>query len=482
MSRAVVLAAALAATLVATPRSSPAQTPGLAGSWSGALDVGGQSVPLVFHFQEAEGGGWTGRLDSPAQGAMGIPIPSVTFAEGRLALDMPAMGARYEASLEEGSRLVGEWRQGGGTFPLVLTRGEAAAAAPARPQDPVPPFPYRVEEVRYTNPEAGIELAGTFNVPEGTGPFPAVALITGSGPQDRDESLMGHRPFLVLADHLTRRGIAVLRSDDRGVGESGGVFATATSRDFAGDAAAALAWLRGRPEVDGGAVGLVGHSEGGLIAPMVSVERGGVDFAVLLAGPGLPGEEILYLQGAAVARAMGVPESAVERTLTIQRRLFTVVRNTEEEGRRVAALTGELRAILEETPPAERPALGIPPGQEEAWIEQQVRSLSGPWFRFFLVHDPASDLRRVQVPVLALLGGKDLQVPPRENADAIQEALQASGNPDATVEILPGLNHLFQTANTGAPAEYASIEETFAPAALERVSRWILERTGRPGA
>jgi uncharacterized protein len=213
----------------------------------------------------------------------------------------------------------------------------------------------------------------------------------------------------------------------------------------------------------------------------VAVERGGVDFVVLLAGPGLPGEEILYLQGAAVSRAMGAPEPAVERTLELQRRLFGVVRSVEDQTQRTASLREELQSILDETPAAERPGLGIPPGQEENWIQGQVMSLSTPWFRYFLLHDPADDLRNLQIPVLALLGGKDLQVPPGENAAAIRAALESGGNPDPTVEVLDGLNHLFQQAETGSPMEYGQIEETFAPAALERVSDWILERAGRTG-
>lgn len=479
-TRPVLLASLLMSLLPALPFDALAQTSPVAGTWSGSLQVGGQSVPLVFHLQEGADGALTATMDSPAQGARGIPVQSVTFEGARLVLELPPMAARYEGTLEAPDRIAGQWSQGGASFPLELTKGEAPAA-PTRPQDPVPPLPYRVEEVRYPNAAAGIELAGTFTVPEGTGPFPAVALITGSGPQNRDEELLGHRPFLVLSDHLTRRGIAVLRSDDRGVGESGGDFATATSRDFAGDAAAAVAWLRARPEVDGRAVGLVGHSEGGLIAPMVSVEMGGVDFVVLLAGPGLTGEEILYLQGAAIARAMGVPESAVERTLALQQRLFQVVRQVEDDAARPGRLRQELQAILDETPAAERPTLGVPAGQEDAWIQQQVQALSGPWFRFFLLHDPADDLRRLQVPVLAVIGEKDLQVPAPENAAAIRAALTEGGNPDPTVEVLPGLNHLFQTAGTGAPAEYGQIQETFAPQALERVSTWILERTGRSG-
>lgn len=452
----------------------------MVGDWGGSLQVGSQSLPLVFHIGVGADGTLTGTMDSPAQGATGIPVASTTLDGDRLVLELPALGARYEGTLAEPDRIEGEWSQSGLAIPLELRR-DAVPAPLSRPQDPVPPFPYRVEEVRYPNPGAGIELAGTFSIPEGAGPFPAVALITGSGPQDRDESLMGHRPFLVLADHLSRQGIAVLRSDDRGVGDSGGDFSAATARDFAGDVAAAVAWLRDRPEVDGSAVGLVGHSEGGIIAPMVAVETETVDFVVLLAGPGLPGEEILYLQGAAIARAMGAPDATLDRTMALQRRLFSVVRATEDPSERGPRLRQELQAILDETPAAERPALGIPPGQEETWIRQQVQALSTPWFRSFLLHDPAEDLRNLRTPILALLGGKDLQVPADENAAVIRAALEEGGNPDATVEVLEGLNHLFQRAGTGAPAEYAQIEETIAPSALERVSSWILARTGRTG-
>lgn len=452
----------------------------MVGDWGGSLQVGGQSLPLVFHIGVGEDGGLTSTLDSPAQGAMGIPVASTTLEGDRLVMELPALGARFEGTLAEPDRIEGEWSQSGLAIPLELRR-DTVPAPPSRPQDPVPPLPYRVEEVRYPNPGAGIELAGTFTIPEGEGPFPAVALITGSGPQDRDESLMGHRPFLVLADHLTRQGIAVLRSDDRGVGGSQGDFSAATSRDFAGDVAAAVTWLRDRPEVDADAVGLVGHSEGGLIAPMVAVERQSVDFVVLLAGPGLPGEKILYMQGAAIARAMGAPDATVDRTTALQRRLFAVVRATEDPSRRGPRLREELQAILDETPAAERPGLGIPPGQEETWIQQQAQALSTPWFRSFLLHDPAEDLRNLRIPILALLGAKDLQVPAEENAAAIRAALEAGRNPDATVEVLEGLNHLFQRASSGVPAEYAQIEETMAPSALERVSSWILARTGRTG-
>lgn len=472
----------------AVPIAAPAPD-AVEGTWLGTLTLPGAELRVVVHLEAGEDGALSATMDSPDQGARGIPVREATFRDGRLTLDIAAVGASYEGVLDGRGRLVGEFSQGGADLPLTLERVEAVEGPP-RPQEPTPPFPYRSEDVRYPVPEAGIELAGTLTLPQGDGPFPAVALVTGSGAQNRDSEVFGHKLFLVLADHLTRRGIAVLRSDDRGVGESEGVFAEATSRDFADDAAAAAAYLRARPEIDPAAIGLVGMSEGGLIAPMVAAEMAPADaeaadsdrlaFIVLLAAPGLPGEEILYLQGALISRAMGADEEAIESSRRTQERLFRVIREEEDPEARAERLEAVLREIVDETPEAERAARGIPPGAEEQWIESQVRAVRGPWFRYFLLHDPRPVLRRVTVPVLAIGGELDLQVPPAENLPVIEEALREAGNPDVTIVELPGLNHLFQPATTGAPAEYARIERTFSPEAMELVADWILERFPTP--
>lgn len=458
------------------PSLAPADPSGVVGTWQGDLQVpGGLSLAIVFHIEADAEGGLTATADSPDQGAIGIPVAGVTFEGGHLSLQMPTVGASFRGTLAGPDRVEGTFLQGGAEMPLVLDRVDEVRRR-ARPQDPEPPFPYQVEDVRYPNPEADIHLAGTLTVPDGDGPFPAVALITGSGAQNRDLELMGHRPFLVLADHLTRRGIAVLRSDDRGVGDSEGDFGRATSRDFAGDAAAAVAYLRERPEVDRASVGLVGLSEGGLIAPMVATEWGGVAFIVLLAGPGLTGEEILYLQSDLIGRAMGMPEDHLTWNRGLQEELFRVIREVEDEDARKAGLEEVLRERLSELDPEERVALGVPEGGEEGWVTGQLDMMGGPWFRFFLTHDPAPVLQRVEVPVLALNGELDLQVPSAPNLATIEAALLEGNNPDVTVQELPGLNHLFQTATTGAPAEYARIEETMAPAVMDRVVEWILSR------
>ena len=459
----------------------------IVGTWQGELTVaGGMSLAMVFHIKLEEEGNLAASADSPDQGVQGIAVESVSFEEGRAELHLPSIGARFEGTLEDPESLKGTWFQGGAELPLEMARVDEVVR-PARPQEPEPPFPYAAEDVRYPNPQADIDLAGTLTIPEGSGPFPAVALISGSGAQNRDMELFGHRPFKVLADHLTRQGIAVLRSDDRGVGDSEGVFADATTGDFADDAAAAVTYLRSRPEVDSRAVGLVGLSEGGLIAPMVAVDSPEVAFIVLLAGPGLPGEEILYLQGELISRAMGAADDQIQQSRRLQERLFHVVTEESDDDVRRERLEAVLREALSEMSEEERAALGSTEEAEEGWIRSQLSSLSGPWFRYFLLHDPRPVLREVEVPVLALNGELDLQVPPAENLAAIEAALREGGNEAFVVHELPRLNHLFQTAETGAPTEYARIEETMSPKAMDLVAEWILEQamrleTGTEGA
>ena len=347
----------------------------------------------------------------------------------------------------------------------MLERTDEAPAPPKRPQEPEPPFPYEAEDVTFPNEADDVKLAGTLTLPDTADVYPAVVLITGSSPQDRDEALAGHRPFLVLADHLTRQGIAVLRYDDRGVAASTGDFAQATTEDFARDAEAAVAYLKTRPEIDADRIGLLGHSEGGLVAPMVATRSGGVAFLVLLASPGVTGEEILYEQGDLIGKAEGASASQVEANRTQRERLFAAIKQDTDS----AQVASDVRRILKES--------GLP---AEA-VEAQAEWAASPWFRYFLTYDPAPALEKVEVPVLALFGEKDLQVPAEANRAAVEAALEAGGNEAYAVEVLPSLNHLFQTSETGAPSEYAQIEETMAPVVLETIAAWIRQHVGAAG-
>lgn len=409
----------------------------------------------------------TGTFDSVDQGASGLRIDTVTLTGSAVRLDLKTPVARYEGTLSsDGATIEGAWVQGGASFPLTLRRG--VPAAPKRPQLPKPPFPYAAEAVSYQNTAAAITLAGTLTLPRATTPAPAVILITGSGAEDRDETVFGHKPFLVLADHLTRNGIAVLRVDDRGVGGSSGKTSDATSDDFAGDVLAGIDYLKTRKEIDPKRIGLVGHSEGGLIAPIAANRSSDVAFIVLMAGPGLPGDEILYLQGAAIAKAAGAPDAAIAANRAGQERIFTIVKEEKDP----AIMTARLRQV------ADSIVAGMPAEQREGTrrlIESQMAALATPWFHYFLSYDPRPALAKVKCPVLALNGERDLQVPYQPNLEAIAAALRAGRNSDATTMPLPGLNHLFQTAVTGSPAEYATIEETMAPAALDAITSWILK-------
>lgn len=456
------------------------------GQWAGALEVPGEGVTLRlrFHISEADGGGLEAVMMSVDQGNARVPFETVE-ADGReLAMAIPALSLSFKGALsDDGDAIEGAFSQAGQALPLVLERSTEPEAEEAarRPQDPEEPFPYHAEDVSYPNPGEGHSLAGTFTRPPGDGPFPAVLLISGSGPQDRDEALLGHRPFLVLSDHLTRSGLAVLRFDDRGVGESGGDFASATSADFASDVLAGVAYLKTRADVDASKIGLAGHSEGGLVAPMAAVRSSDVAFIVLMAGPGVAGERILYAQGALIGRAGGASEETIAKNMERQRAIFDVLRSepdTAAAARRIEAL---VLAGLEEATEQERDQAGI---DENTSLEEvaaaQTAQVNSPWFRYFLFHDPATVLEQVAVPVLAVNGEKDLQVPYEENLREIEAALKRGGNTRYEVHALPDHNHLFQRAETGAPSEYQQIEETWSVQSMELIAQWIL-KAGRGG-
>ncbi len=552
-------------------------TQSLSGNWRGMLETTGTGLTVIFHIKAKAGGGLTATMDSPDQGAMGIPVSSIMLEKGKVLLDVPGIGGRYEGTVQNAAAIRGHWMQNGMTFTLNLKRTEGRRVAPpgsrdataleararrlvadlaagsnaaivsqfdarmqtalpaaklARvweqlrskagalkkigatrqvqagmyrmvlvsctfaltrldvkvvydgtgkvaglffvkphskatpsPQEPKPPYPYRSEDVTFPNKKADITLAGTLTTPRTGGSFPAVLLISGSGPQDRNETIFGHKPFLVLADYLTRRGIAVLRVDDRGTGLSTGDFATATDDNFVGDALAGLAFLKTRHDINPKEIGLIGHSEGGNIAPRVAVRSKDVAFIVLLEGPGLPGDRIILSQLALILKAHGVPPEKIEAQVTSEKQILAVIKNQPDNAK--AAV--ELRRILSKADPRLKGAA----------LKTQLRGLLSPWYRNFIAYDPRPTLSKVKCSVLAIGGSKDLQVPAKQNLAAIASALKAGGNKDFTVKELPGLNHLLQPAETGAPSGYGTIKTTISPKALKVVGDWILEETKR---
>ena len=385
----------------------------------------------------------------------------MTFDGDKLTLALPKINGSYEGRLD-GDRLVGTFKQNGVTLPLELEKTANPPVITARPQEPKRPLPYDELQVSVASSAAGVTLACTLTEPRGKGPFGAVVLVTGSGPQNRDEALMGHRPFLVLSDAITRKGVAVLRCDDRGVAKSTGMFAKATTFDFADDTLAEVKALQSRPEIDHAHVGLAGHSEGATVATIAAARSKDVAFVVLLAAPAFPGDQVSNLQRAWFERAAGEDAQAIAATKAKWDVAYTIIKAEPDD----AVATKKLRVLYDALSAADRAQLGGPAG-----FDALTKELLSPWWRTWLVLDPRTFLAKVKVPVLALDGERDMQVEPRANLPEIKKAL--AHDHDATVREMPGLNHLFQTAKTGSPTEYGEIDETMSPAVLALVSDWI---------
>jgi pimeloyl-ACP methyl ester carboxylesterase len=432
------------------------------GLWQGAVETHGMRLRFQLHISHDTEGSLIAALDSLDQGVTGLPANHVTLKDPIFHFEIPSVAGVYEGTLNPAKNAItGKWSQtSADNLPLDFNRSDQTLEL-RRPQTPARPFPYVEEEVTFSGGTAGNVLAGTLTLPKGEGPFPAVLLIAGSGPQDRDESLATHRPFLLIADALTRKGIAVLRYDKRGVGKSTGNPDTATTMDLAADAQSALAFLKSRKEIDGSRIGLIGHSEGAIIAPYMAGHSKEVKWLVLLAAPATTGEKTLLNQSELIGRAGGLSDEQLEASLGFDQAAYALVRKEKDPN----ALAEKLVALVKET--------GLDAALPPAALETQLRMLASPWFRFFLDYDPFPNLKAVNCPVLALYGQKDLQVAPKANLPLVQKALHDSMNTQAETRELPELNHLFQHAYTGTPAEYAAIEETFSPEALLLIVDWV---------
>ena len=436
----------------------------ITGQWNGILKVPGAQLRLVFNIEKTANG-ISATMDSPDQGAKGIPVSNSSFENSVLKMAISQAQIEYEGTLGKDNIIVGNFKQAGQNFPLNLSKEKTEKEIPIRPQEPKKPYSYHSEDIIFENKKAGITLAGTLTLPKQDGIFPAVILISGSGPQNRDEELMGHKPFLVLSDYLTKNGIAVLRYDDRGVAASKGNFKTATSVDFATDVEAGIAYLKTRKEINKSKIGLIGHSEGGIIAPMVATQSKDVAFIVLLAGTGIQGDQLLLLQQQLIGKASGMSDEALQKIKSNNTKIFDIANKSTS----IEQLQTDLTNYIKQNPSTEKPA-GM---TEEEFVKLQVQQIATPWMHCFIKYNPAPTLEKVKCPVLALNGEKDLQVPPKENLGAIKAALLKGGNKNVTAIELPNLNHLFQECKTGSPQEYATIEQTFSPTALTEITKWI---------
>ncbi|MDT8302533.1 MAG: alpha/beta fold hydrolase [Sedimentisphaerales bacterium] len=442
-----------------------ANTYDILGSWMGTLRIGDMELRIAYTIEEDQDGSLSASLHSLDEVVYDIPVNEIQYQDNQITLVCEVAQSTYEGRLVSGRNSFyfdGQWKQAGMSFDLDLSPVEEIPR-PIHPQDPQPPFPYEEEEVVFKNIPAGIKLAGTLTIPEGPGPFPVIITISGSGSQDRNSNFFEHKPFWVIADYLARLGIAVLRYDDRGVGGSTNSETEATTADLAGDVIAAVSFLMDHPDIDPNRIGLIGHSEGGIIAPMVATEIENIALMVLLAGPGVPGSKILLDQNEDIYRAQRAPESVIELRLTYLSRIFEILQDypdNEEAKEKIG------QAFIQ--------TYGQSLSREE--LNTEAEAWTSRWLRFFILYDPGPTLEQVTCPILALFCERDIQVDANENLPVMESILAEAGHTDYLVEKLPELNHLFQTAQTGVIEEYAQIEETFSPIALDLIGAWISER------
>lgn len=434
------------------------------GSWLGEIKTSGIQLRIAFHISEKENVIIT-KMDSPDQNSFGNPAHKTIISEGNISIDFPLMGAKYEGTLKN-EIIEGTFHQSGLEMPLLLKRFEGELSAPKRPQTPKAPFPYSEKEVSIKTNNEKVKLSGTLTTPEGKGPFPAVILISGSGPQDRNEELMGHKPFWVLADHLTRNGVVVLRYDDRGVGKSTGDFNKATSFDFAEDAEAAWNYLSKQKKIDKSKVGIIGHSEGGLIAPIVASKNKSVGFIILMAGPSVPGSIIIPDQQELIMKASESNEIEIEEQIKLNKLIVDYIVRNPSSSTLQQELSSKIESWVKEINYSVPKSLSV-----KSFARQTAYTYTTDWMKTFIVTSPSDYIKDVTCPILALFGENDLQVSIRANFEPMQQLLYPHDNSSA--HVFPGLNHLFQTSATGSPSEYSLIEETLSPIFLEYVVQWI---------
>jgi len=435
------------------------------GLWQGAIETHGMRLRFQLHVSHDTESHLIAALDSLDQGVSGLPANRVSLNGSVFHFEIPSVAGVYEGALNgEKNAIIGQWSQtSADNLELDFKRSDQPLEL-RRPQTPVPPFPYQGQEVSFPGAAPGITLSGTLTLPKGAPPFPAALLISGSGPQDRDDAIADHRPFQVIADALTRKGIAVLRYDKRGIGKSTGNADSATTLDLAADARAALDFLKSRKEIDASRIGLVGHSEGGIIAPYLAAHSSDVSWIVLLAAPAVKGEATFLNQSELIGRAGGLSDDQLDASLGFDHAAYALVRKEQNPG----VLAQKLVALVKDS--------GLDSALPPSALETQLRMLTSPWFRFFLDYDPLPNLKAVKCPVLALYGQKDLQVSAKVNLPLLQQALKEAGNTQVDVRELPELNHLFQHAYMGTPSEYSAIEETFSPEALGLIVNWVAPR------
>lgn len=436
------------------------------GSWTGELDIPGTKLPVVFNLKQT-GNELVATMDSPMQGVKDIPVTKATFEKNELILTSSEMQFQYKGVLKA-DKFEGTFSQGQMSLPLVLNRKKDGEAVLKRPQTPKAPFDYKIEDVTFENPTDKNTLAGTITTPNHKKEFPIVILITGSGQQNRDSEIFGHKSFWVIADDFAKKGIGVLRIDDRGIGGSNGLSEDLTTLDFVSDINSAVEFLAKKGYKN---IGLIGHSEGGIIAPMVASQNKKVKFIISMAGPGIPTDELLMLQSSAIAKLSGATEEEIKSTSDLNRKIYTIVKNysgNDLENGVKQLLSEEMKKLPAEQQPSN--------AEMEKLVTEESKKITIPWFVYFLKLNPDEYWNKLKIPVLAINGTLDMQVISKENLNGIKTSLEKAKNNQFEIAEFPNLNHLFQEAKTGSVQEYGQLEQTIAPTVLGKMSSWILKR------
>lgn len=432
------------------------------GQWHGNLEIQGMSLRVSFNFVQT-GNNFSATMDIPQQGAKGIPMTMVAFEKNELFMSLKQAGIEYKGVWKSEELIEGNFLQAGMSLPLHLSRNIPEVKKKNRPQEPKAPFDYLIKDVKYENKVENFTLGGTLTLPQGNGPFPVVILISGSGQQDRNSEIFGHKPFWVIADYLTKNGFAVLRSDDRGIGASGGEVEKATSLNFAQDVISALDYLKSVKEINTKKMYLMGHSEGGMIAPLIAEKSKDVAGLILLAAPGVPGDILLEEQSYLIGKVSGLNEEMLEKTRKTNQQIYHIIK-TEKDN---SILEQKVKTILETEFEA------LEKNQKDIAVKNQLASITSPWFKYFINFNPEPILKKISCPVLVLNGENDLQVPAKINIDGMKIAFNKGGNKKVTFKSYPKLNHLFQESQTGNVSEYGNIEETFNLNVLVDVVNWL---------
>lgn len=465
MNRIIILIAFLLAAIGAQAQSA------FNGIWEGKMKAGVE-ITMIFYISQDASKNFVLTIDCPDQGLRDVKASSVTVTNDSLKWEMKQFGATYSGRLNGDSAIIGTLKQGV-SLALNMKKVEKVTEV-VRPQTPVPPFAYRSEDIVYTNKNKSMSYGATITIPPGKGPFPAVLLLTGSGQQNRDEEIAGHKPFAVIADHLTKNGFIVLRVDDRGVGKTTSNGGNATTRDFADDANVSLAYLLVRPEVDKKKIGLIGHSEGGMIAQIVAAERKDINFVIFLAAPGEQTIKVMNDQNEAMLLKAGMSKEYATAYLELYKNIITAVLKADSASAK-AKVTPVVDEWINKTPKnVVRATTGITnDSTKNNFVSQFVGQLNQAWFRYFLSYDPAPNIKKMSAKVLALNGSKDVQVISKSNLPAIEAALKKGKSKVYEIKELEGLNHLFQECKACTVNEYGQLQQTFSPMALEVMTNWM---------